>query len=205
MTPQSDRDAWLKVRCGKASASRMADITARTKTGYSASRANYAAELVCERLTGASAESYTNAAMQWGLEKEPEALAAYELLYDVTCEPAAWIDHPQLAMSGATPDGFVGDAGLIEIKCPNSATHIETLQTERIAEKYVKQMQWQMACAGRQWTDYVSFDPRLPEPMRLFVKRVARDEAMIAELTREAESFLAEVAATVENLRRRYG
>ena len=197
-------EEWHAQRLGKATASRIADIMAKTKTGWGASRANYAAELVCERLTGKRAEGFTNAAMAFGTENEPLARAAYEFRHDVTVELASFIDHPRVAMSGASPDGLIGIDGLIEIKVPNSATHIDTLISETIPQKYELQMAWQMAVTGRQWCDYVSFDPRLPEEMRLFVKRYPRDNTLITDLEREAEIFLAEIDDTIKRLRRTY-
>lgn len=197
-------DEWFAARLGKATASRIADIVARTKSGYSASRANYSAQLVAERLTGTVAESFSSAAMAWGTEKEPEARAAYEWETDATVTEVSFIDHPRIAMTGASPDGLVGDDGLVEIKCPNVATHIETLLGGTVPAKYVTQMQWQMACTGRRWCDFVSYDPRLPDEMRLFVQRVERDDARISELEKEVETFLAEVDDTVRRLRERY-
>jgi len=191
---------WLAQRLGKATASRIADVIAKTKTGYSTSRANYVAELVCERLTGAGAERFTNAAMAWGTEKEPEAKAAYEFMLNVDVAPAGFVDHPKIPMSGASPDGYVGDLGLIEIKCPNTATHIETLLSGKVPDKYVVQMFWQMLCTNRQWCDYVSFDPRLPPHLQLFIKRIHRDEKRMGEIEQEVEAFLAEVADTIDKL-----
>jgi putative phage-type endonuclease len=136
---------WKALRLGKATASRIADVVAKTKTGWGASRANYMAELIAERLTGNAAESYTNAAMAWGTEKEPEALAAYEFLTNMEIERVPFINHPKIAMSGASPDGLAGD-GLVEVKCPNTATHLETLLGDSVPAKYITQMQWQMAC-----------------------------------------------------------
>src|SRR6266704_927215 len=123
-------DAWKALRVGKATASRIADVVARTKTGWGASRANYAAELIAERLTGRPSEGYTNDAMQWGTEKEPDARAAYEWLHNCEVELASFVDHPTIAMSGASPDGYVGTEGLVEIKCPTTATHLATLLNE---------------------------------------------------------------------------
>lgn len=197
-------DAWHAQRLGKATASRMADIVAKTKTGWGASRANYAAELVCERLTGARTEGFTNAAMAFGTENEPLARAAYEFRFGCDVALAEFIEHPSVPMSGASPDGFVGDDGLIEIKVPNSATHIQTLLAGTTPEKYRLQMAWQMACTGRQWCDFVSFDPRLPEEMRMFVQRFPRDDIAIGQLEREVEIFLAEVDDTIKRLRRQY-
>lgn len=197
-------DEWHARRLGKATASRIADILAKTKSGWGASRANYAAELVCERLTGARTEGFTNAAMAFGTENEPLARAAYEFRHDVTVELASFVDHPTVAMSGASPDGLIGDDGLIEIKVPNSATHIQTLLAGAIPEKYRLQMAWQMACTGRRWCDFVSFDPRLPEEMRMFVQRFDRDDLHVRELEREVELFLSEVDDTIKRLRRAY-
>lgn len=195
---------WFKARLGKLTASRVADALARTKTGWGASRANYAAQLVSERLTGAWEQAYSNAHMDWGTEKEPDARAAYGFTYDVDVAECGFIDHPSVAWSGASPDGLIGSDGLLEIKCPGTARHIDTLRTEQIPDKYQLQMLWQMACTGRGWCDYVSYDPRMPEEMRLFVKRFERDEARIDEIEREAAKFLSEVADTVAQLRERY-
>jgi putative phage-type endonuclease len=191
---------WHAVRLGKVTASRVADVVARTKTGYVASRANYMAELVAERLTGSPAESYTNAAMQWGIDHEPDARAAYEFRTDAGVELVGFVEHPTIPMTGASPDGLVGSAGLVEIKCPSTATHIDTLLGQTVPAKYVTQMQWQMACTGREWCDFASFDPRLPESMRLFVARVHRDEARVLELENEVRSFLRELDKKVSDL-----
>lgn len=197
-------DAWFAARLGKVTASRVADVIAKTKSGPSTSRANYAAQLIAERLTGTVEPSFTNAAMQWGTEKEPEARAAYSFRHDCDVVEIGMIDHPTIANSAASPDGLVGDDGMVEFKCPNTATHLDTLQSETVPGKYVTQMQWQMACSGRQWCDFGSYDPRLPESMRLFVKRVPRDDAMIAELEREVSTFLAEIETRVADLKARY-
>ena len=197
-------DEWLAARLGRVTASRVADVIARTKTGPSASRANYMAELVAERLTGARGETFTNAAMQWGTDNEPEARLAYEFRTDVTVEQVGFIAHPSIEMSGASPDGLVAADGLVEIKCPNTATHIETLLTGTIPAKYETQMLWQMACTGRAWCDFASFDPRLPEEMRLFVKRFARDDKRIAEMEEQVRVFLFELDTTVRRLSERY-
>jgi putative phage-type endonuclease len=195
---------WHAARLGKVTASRIADVVAKTKTGYGASRANYRAQLVVERLTGVAAESYTNAAMQHGTDTEPQARAAYEWLSDRSVIEVGFIEHPTIAMSGCSPDGLVGADGLVEIKCPSTATHIETLLSETIPDKYVKQMQWQMACAGRQWCDFVSFDPRVPDKMRTFIKRVPRDDALLDELSLEVHLFLAEVDDTLSRLQAKF-
>lgn len=196
-------DEWFAARCGKVTASRIADVVARTRSGWGASRANYMAQLIAERLVGQPAESYTNAAMQWGTEKEPEARDAYEFFAGVEVELVGFVDHPRIAMSGASPDGRVGDNGLVEIKCPNTATHIDTLLSGTIADKYIKQMQWQMACEGREFCDFVSFDPRMPIEHQIWIKRVERDDKLIASLESDVEEFLAEVDEKIKKLNER--
>lgn len=198
-------EEWHTARLGRVTASRVADVIARTKSGPSASRANYMAELVAERLTGARGETFTNAAMQWGTDNEAEARMAYEFRTDATVEQVGFILHPTIDMAGASPDGLVLTDGLVEIKCPNTATHIETLLTGSIPGKYVTQIEWQMACTGRSWCDFASFDPRLPEEMRLFVKRFDRDDKRISEMEEQVREFLFELDATVKRLGKLYG
>ena len=193
-------DAWHQIRLGKATASRIADIIAKTKSGYSTSRDNYMAQLVCERLTGQKGESFTNAAMQWGTETEPLARSAYEAYADLMVEEVAFVQHPKIEMAGASPDGLVGLFGMLEIKCPNTATHIEALLTETVPTKYITQMQWQMACAQRQWCDFVSFDPRIRQDLQLFVKRVEFDASYVAMLEEEVIQFLKELDIKVNKL-----
>jgi putative phage-type endonuclease len=191
---------WFAQRCGKATASRISDIVAKTKTGYSTSRANYMAQLVVERMTQTVAESYSNSAMEWGVENEEFARAAYEAKTGNVVDQVGAIDHPRIAMSAASPDGLVGDDGCLEIKCPNTATHIETLLGEAPAKKYYDQMQWQMACTNSSWCDFVSFDPRMPSHLQLFVKRIERSDLYIAELEKEVVQFLMEVEDKVKKL-----
>jgi putative phage-type endonuclease len=196
---------WKALRCGKVTASRVADVVARTKTGYSASRANYRAELIAERLTDTPAPSFTSAAMQHGTETEPEARAAYEFYQGVAVVQVAFVPHPRIDQAGASPDGLVGEDGLVEIKCPNTATHLETLLGQAVPAKYSDQMQFQMACTGRKWCDFVSYDPRMPEHMRLFVRRVQRDDARISHLEAEIVVFLRELAGKLSDLNAIYG
>ena len=198
-------DAWFQARLGKATGSRIADIIAKTKTGYSTSRDNYMAQLVCERMTGKVAESYSNSAMQWGTEAEPLARAAYEVKTGLTVNQIGFVDHPSILMTGASPDGLVGESGMIEIKCPNTATHIETLLSGKVPTKYLTQMTWQMCCTGRHWTDFVSYDPRLPENLQLFIKRVEYDPKYAAELEQEVIRFLDEVDAKIKQLEKLHG
>lgn len=194
---------WFAARVGKLTASRMADAMAKIKTGYGASRANLMAEIVVERLTGQKVEGFTNAAMQHGIDTEPHARAAYEFHSDNAVELTGFVDHPRIAMFGASPDGLIGSAGLLEIKCPGSAAHIDVLLRGVIPGKYQIQMATQLACTGREWCDFVSFDPRLPEEMRLFVQRFYRDANQIAEIEHEAAIFLREIEDTVLALQKR--
>lgn len=196
---------WKRLRLGKVTASRVADVVAKTKSGYSASRANYMAQLIAERLTDTVADAYTNAAMQHGTETEPEARDAYCFYQGVAVEEVAFVPHPKIDQAGASPDGLVGADGLVEIKCPNTATHLETLLGQAVPAKYETQMQFQMACTGRQWCDFVSYDPRMPENMRLFVKRLKRDDKRIAELESEIAAFLFEMAVKLSELNNLYG
>lgn len=193
-------EEWRLARCGKVGASRIADLMARTRNGYGASRANYMAEIIIERLTGQPTNGYCNAAMLWGIETEPQARAAYEFRYDAEVVEVGMVQHPSIEDAGASPDGLVGDDGLVEIKCPQSATHIDILLSGAVPDKYIKQMQFQMACTGRSWCDFVSFDPRLPEHLQLFRQRVTRDDETIAEIESEVRKFLAEVEEKIEAL-----
>lgn len=192
-------EAWHLLRVGKVTASRVADIIAKTKTGYSTSRDNYLAQLVCERLTGKPAESYSNSAMQWGTDTEPFARAAYEARMDLLVTEVGFIDHPWITMSGASPDGLANE-GMVEIKCPNTATHIDTLLSKTVPAKYITQMMWQMACADRPWCDFVSFDPRLPEKHQLFIKRINYDPEMVNMLENSVIQFLGDVDLKIQQL-----
>jgi putative phage-type endonuclease len=193
-------EEWFAARCGKVTASRVADIIAKTKTGYSTSRENYLAQLVCERMTGKPAESYSNSAMQWGTDQEPFARAAYEAAKDVLVDEVGFITHPTIAMAGASPDGYVNKFGLVEIKAPHTATHIQTLLDGTVPTKYITQMQWQMACTQRQWCDYCSFDPRMDEGLQLFIKRVEYDPIYVAQLEKEVINFLMDVEDKIQKL-----
>jgi len=194
---------WFAARLGKVTASKVADVIAKTKTGYSASRDNYMAQLVCERMTGTQGESYTNAAMQWGTDQEPLARAAYEAIKDVLVAETGFVIHPRITEAGASPDGLVDYNGLIEIKCPNTATHIETVLLQKVPGKYITQMQWQMACTERDWCDFVSFDPRMPEGLQLFIKRVEFDSIYVKMLEYEIQEFLDELETKIKNLNER--
>lgn len=193
-------EEWFAQRAGKVTASRVSDVVAKTKSGYSASRANYMAQLVAERLTGKPVESFSNAAMEWGTEQEPYARAEYESKADVLVDEVAFVLHPSIAFSGASPDGLVGSEGLVEIKCPNTATHIDYLLGKQVPPKYKPQMAWQLACTQRSWCDFVSFDPRLPEKHQLFVIRYIPEAGYIKELEAEVSKFLDEVQETLNQL-----
>ena len=197
---QQRTDEWFAARLGKVTASRIADIMAKTKTGYAASRKNYLFELLCERLSGQREEKFINASMQRGTDLEPKARAMYEIETGEWVEEVGFIPHPTIAMSGASPDGLIRDDGLIEIKCPNTAAHIEFLQTQKPKQEYIYQMQWQMACTGRKWCDFVSYDDRLPENLAYRSVHIPRDDDFIQSLEQEVEKFLAELEQKITHI-----
>ena len=194
---QQGTDEWFAARLGKVTASRAADVM--TKKG-SAARANLSAQLVLERLTNTKGESYSSAAMQWGVDQEPFARAAYEAHSGVWVDTVGFVQHPTIERAGASPDGLVGHDGLVEIKCPNTSTMIDTLLTGKVPSNYVTQMQMQMACTGRAWCDYAVFDSRMPVKAQLFVKRVQRDQKFIDDLNKEIIAFLSEVEISYQFL-----
>jgi len=191
---------WFEARLGKVTASRVADVVAKTKSGYSASRAYYMAQLIAEILTGNKGDSYSSAAVQWCTETEPKARDAYEFHTDYDVIETGFIDHPTIIMAGASPDGLIDTDGLVEIKCPNTATHIETLINKKIPKKYIYQMQWQMACIDRKWCDFVSYDPRMPDHLSIWIERLIRDDGMIQMLCEEINLFRAELDLKIEKL-----
>jgi len=205
MTEQVEQrtEEWFAARLGKVTASRVADVIAKTKTGYSASRDNYMAQLICERLTGQQGESFTNTAMQHGVDTEPLARSAYENLRNLMVKEVGFINHPRIEMAGASPDGIVGE-GILEIKCPNTSNHLDTLLSGKVPSKYIPQMQWQMLCTGSKWGDYVSFDNRLPEHLQLFVQEVEFDPEYCAMLEKEVTQFLAELDDKITKLKEKY-
>jgi putative phage-type endonuclease len=188
-------------------ASRISDVIAKTKTGISTSRQNYLIQLVSERLTGKKAESYTNQAMQDGIEREPIARKLYESKTNSIVTEVGFFDHPVIKNSGASPDGAVNSeeegkyAGLIEIKCPIETTHTNTLMSKSVPTKYIPQMQWQMACTNARWVDFISFNPNFPDELQVFIKRLDRDDDYIAELETEVIKFLEEVEQTIIKLK----
>lgn len=198
---QQGSDDWFAFRLGNASASRVADIMAKTKSGPSTSRVNYMMELLCQRLTGQREESFTSQAMQRGTELEPIARSAYEVSHGVIVNECGAFAHRRIFGFVASPDGLIGDDGAIEIKCPNTAQHVEFMRTKEPPARYQWQMLAQMSCAEREWVDFVSFDDRLPEGLQLRVVRFYRDEARIKEMEREVESFLGELASLEQQMR----
>jgi len=198
-------EEWLAARVGKVTASRVHDIIATTRSGgFTSGRKNYMADLVIERLTGQPAPSYQSAAMQYGINMEPSARFAYALATGAEITEMGFIQHPTIAMAGCSPDGLVGDDGLVEIKCPNTATMIEVLLGGKTDPAYASQCHFQMSCTGRQWCDLVTFDNRLPEGMQMHIFRIHRDDKIIAKLDLEVEQFLIDLDATVDLLRKRY-
>ena len=204
---QQGSPEWHAVRCGKVTASRVHDIVAVTRSGgYTAGRKNYLTELVWERLTGEPAEQYVTAAMAHGSEMEPQARFAYALERGVEVVEVGFIEHPTIPLVGASPDGLVGADGLIEIKVPNGAQHLDMLLGDKIEPKYITQMQAQMMCTGRAWVDFVSYhhNLKLPSKMQLNIRRVERDAVMITKMELEITQFLIDLDATVDLLRKRY-
>lgn len=191
---------WLAERCGFLTASVFADVMAAPRSGESAGRKNLRAKLVAERMTGKPQDSFTGTAMQWGTDTEPLARAAYEMEKGVLVDEIGFVKHARLKWAGASPDGLVGKDGLVEIKCPNTATHIEYLIERKPPRKYLLQMHWQMACASRGWCDFVSFDPRMPLEHQLMCVRVERDENLILEMESAAIVFLCEVEETIDRI-----
>ncbi len=193
--------AWFTERCGRVTGSRVCDaMSFLKKGGESLARRAYKAEIVCELLTGKAVEHFVTKEMEFGILNEPFARAAYELQNDVSVEDIGFAIHPSLERFGASPDGLVGDDGLIEIKCPSTATHLEYLLADVVPENYKLQMLAEMACAERQWVDFISFDPRLPKRLQLFVKRFPQDDQKIAEMEFQVVEFLREVDSIMARL-----
>jgi len=185
---------WISVRTGRITASRMCDLMATLKRGgEAASRRDYRAELIAERLTGKTEDRYLSKEMQFGIEQEPFARTAYEIRTENMVDQAGFIFHPRLDFSGASPDGLIGQDGGLELKCPKTTTHLAYMTAGTVPEEHQYQMLWNMACADREWWDFASFDPRLPEKLRLFIVRMPRDEARIDEIEREVLKLNSEV------------
>jgi putative phage-type endonuclease len=200
-------EEWFQQRLGKVTASRISDVIAKTKTGVSTSRQNYLIQIVSERLTGKKGDSFVNQAMLDGIERESAARELYERTRGVSVTEVGFFDHPVIKNSGASPDGAVNAeedgkyAGLIEVKSPIETTHTNTLMSKSVPSKYIPQMQWQLACTGAKWVDFVSYNPNFPEELQLFVARVDRNDDMINELETEVIKFLDEVEQTIIKLK----
>lgn len=194
---------WFAARAGKVTASRVADVLSKVKTGESAGRKNYKADLVVERLTGKKTEGFRSPPMDWGIENEPMARMAYEAATGNLVDLDGFVDHPTIEYFGCSPDGYVGEDGLVEIKCPNTATHLEYIEGDKPPSKYIPQMQAQMSVTGRKWCDFVSFDPRLPDDLQLFIVRLDRDDKYILAMEDEVQQFLNEVQEKVDFLNKR--
>jgi putative phage-type endonuclease len=197
MNPKQGTDEWKLQRVGLATASRFNDIMAKTRSGYAASRKNYMADLLVERLTQKPKDSYTNEAMSFGTDNEPVARLAYELETGNTVVEAFFERHKTL-QAGASPDGYVNDDGLVEIKVPNLATHLDTLRNQEVPTQYIAQVQGQLWITGREWCDFVSYTPYLENDAQLFIKRVPRDRKFIRELEAEVKRFLIELNKEVQ-------
>lgn len=192
---------WLESRRGFVGASSINDVMSTTKSGgEAATRRNLRARIVAERLTGICAESFTSTAMQWGIEHEPIARANYEVSKGVDVDQVGFILHPDIKWTGASPDGLIGNDGLIEIKCPNTATHIDYLLAGVVPSEYKNQMLWQMECTGRKWCDFLSYDPRMPDDMQMFLIRYERDDEKIKDIKQAVVKFLDEVDDVLNRL-----
>lgn len=188
---------WLMARRGRITASRCGDVIGKSEKTkkYYAERQNYLWELVVEHITGRSAERYVTPAMEWGIEQQPFAEAAYEMREGASIDSVGLIIHPEMEYFACSPDGLLGDDGLIEIKCPTTRVHLEYMKGGTVPEQYIPQMNAEMACMPeREYCDFVSFDPRVPFGMQLFVRRHYRDRERIAELEQEVKKFQAELA-----------
>ena len=199
------RVAWLKARSGHVTASPVLKVFKKIRGGgYSKERDTYKFQLIAERLVGTTIEGRKSADMKRGTEKEAEARDRYARTTNLPVTTAPFVTHPHIGWAGASPDGFVGEDGLIEIKAPTSQTAVEVLLTEEIDEQYEAQIQWQLAVTGRKWCDYVVFDDRLPESMQLFVNRVERDDELIKHVEKEVREFIAEIEADLARLWDKY-
>lgn len=196
---------WLTMRCGACTASRLNDALAKLKdlTKESADRANYRKELAIERLTGNAYPHFVTEAMQHGIDNEPIARAEYEILTGQEVTPIGLAMHDEIKYFSASTDGLVGKDGMLEIKCLGSINHLDILIAGEIPKKYHWQMLGGMACAERQWCDFVSYDPRMPADLQLFVKRLERSDALISGMLLEVVQFLSEVDAMVAGLKQR--
>ena len=201
---------WLQARCGFPTGSGFKHLMARKKPtaaqakagepgDHTAARETYLWEKVAERISGTPVQHYVNAAMQWGIDQEPVALAAYEAKTGYSVAPMGFVRHATLA-TGCSPDGIVDMEGLLEIKCPNTTTHLQTVLNGMDSD-HMAQLQGGMWLCNLKWADFVSFDPRLPEPYRLYIQRVPRDNEYILRLEAEVIGFLSDIDAIMATLK----
>ncbi len=195
---------WYQARCGSLGASDLHLALARTKGGFGASREQVMSRLVWERLTGKTIETFKSAAMQRGIDLEPEGLAAYSFFRDADIEHVGLVRHPRIQGTHASPDGLVGTDGLVELKCFEGANHLATLLSGEFESKYIMQADWQLAVTGRQWCDLAAYNPDPPPEMRLVVTRIERDEKRIADLEAQVEEFLEELNKRLTALRAKF-
>lgn len=199
---------WLQMRTGCCTASRVVDVVTRLKRGtkngskgdYSKARQDYLMEIAAERLTGRAEDHFVTHWMEEGMENEPLAKAAYEMAFDVTLENGGFALHPTIKFFGASADSLVGDDGLLEVKCLKTVNHLDILREKEIPLEFMPQLLAELSCTERKWVDFVSFDPRLPKGLRMFVKRLERDDDLIAAMEQEVTTFLDEVATILESL-----
>ena len=189
---------WHAARCGKVTASRIADLMAKPKKPGEGLRATYMSELLAERLSGIQPESYVSDDMRWGSEQEAAARDAYAFMEGRDVERVGFVDHPTIPMAGASPDGLIGVDGLLEIKCPKTSTHLETIRLERVPEKYLAQIHWQAACTRAGWCDFVSYDPRLQPELRYFCQRVEIDPGYVTVLELAVIDFNVQLEAEID-------
>ncbi len=205
-TSLQDTEQWRLDRCGSVGASEIADATRRLKSGsWAASRASLMARKAAERLTGRPVRTFQSQAMLEGIQKEPMARAAYELKTGLAVTETGVIKHPTIPGTHASPDGLVGHDGVVEIKCPEHAAHLEMLIKRSIDPDYYIQIQWQMSCAERFWADFVSYHPDFPLSMQLYIQRINWDEGLITELQLGIRAFLEELETKVKDLLLQYG
>lgn len=185
---------WFAARLGRLTGSVAGDMLATIKSGEAAARRDLRLKLVCERLTASLQEdAFVNAAMQRGIECEPLAFAAYEARTGQMVQRVGFVQSTDV-LAGCSPDGYVGDfEGLIECKCPKSATHLKYLKAGSVPSEHIAQITHNLWVTGAQWCDFVSYDDRFPESLHLFIARVDRDEAVIQRYADQALAFLAEV------------
>ena len=192
-------DEWKKARLGYVSASNLDAVMAKNKSGEATTRKNYKIRLVTERLTKQIGESFTSAAIEWGVQQEGFARMAYEAKTNILVDKTGFWKHSSIPWVGCSPDGLA-EGGLVELKCPNSTTHVEYIFANKLPSEYVKQVHGQLWVMEREWADFVSYDPRMPERNQLFVIRVHRDDALIKEMETEVKKFLSEVEEIIEKL-----